>query len=754
MPPPVGLSLSDLCLVKLADAVVDKRVQYSRLAHLKAHNFTKLLEVLVSRNSVNDHVVKMALTEDRQQLLLEGATMLRRSVLNSIGYSCPNLMELDLSNCRQVTNSVVRLPLQKCRGLRVLRIDGCTRVSDAAFEPTPFAPPPCGLIGLRELSVSRCSQLTRQAVEQVIKAATNLIKCDVSCCRLAMTEDVVQQLVFLSSLTHLNMSFCPAVTDTALTPLAKDPRRSHLQSLAVQNCKISDIGMSAIATVCPSLKALNCSWCNISDESIAALAASCPKIEALRFCNTHITDEGMEKAWAAWAGIRVLDVSWCLRLTAASLERMPLEHPAMEHLNWSFCTPQVMQHECPSAGSPLSPWSPQRAPQHAHLDDGFFLPPAHPDFLDLGESATGEFEPLAPDPKESIRRSSTAMGAVVRSCAVSLTVLLLDGLPIVHKQTLEAVAECASLRELSIALGVCEDARAVPLSLQQVSPWESGLNVVSAACPLLTTLRIDASRCARHADIVSALAPPRFANLETMGLRACPAARGFTDGDISAVIRGRHPNPDEFNGHRCLRTLRTLDLNNCGSVSEALFKSLVVRAPARSDLDAVEEVRRLDEDLHAALGVPASHPPPPPPASTRRGRSAGIASSDHMQVAISSFATALRGLHNLTVTGCPSLTDECVVALATCCRQLQQLIIQDCSLVSEGVVDLVPPRCTGLRSLRVTSGDWAASYDLRSSRSLSRERRSSVTRRGGSGRGSRGRGSRTRMGTGSGNESN
>ena len=49
-------------------------------------------------------------------------------------------MTLDLSNCSQVRNSVVRVILQGCPVLEDIRLDRCLRITDSAFDfsESPF----------------------------------------------------------------------------------------------------------------------------------------------------------------------------------------------------------------------------------------------------------------------------------------------------------------------------------------------------------------------------------------------------------------------------------------------------------------------------------------------------------------------------------------------------------------------------------------------------------------------------------------
>ena len=100
-----------------------------------------VLERLLERkNAITDQALLAFLVPSRTQLLVQGLQTIRNSTLKMIGYNCPNLRVLNLSDCDKVSNSVVRGILQGCHSLEHLRLDRCPRVTDASFDvhQSPF----------------------------------------------------------------------------------------------------------------------------------------------------------------------------------------------------------------------------------------------------------------------------------------------------------------------------------------------------------------------------------------------------------------------------------------------------------------------------------------------------------------------------------------------------------------------------------------------------------------------------------------
>merc|ERR1719191_1019689 len=103
-------SLVQLCVKKLAQSLIKygpKRLPMTRFSELPVHALEELLGILIASNALNDLVLKHVLSRDLRNLSLQSASQLRRSILNQIGPSRPNLQELDVRDCKQVNNHLV-----------------------------------------------------------------------------------------------------------------------------------------------------------------------------------------------------------------------------------------------------------------------------------------------------------------------------------------------------------------------------------------------------------------------------------------------------------------------------------------------------------------------------------------------------------------------------------------------------------------------------------------------------------------------
>lgn len=80
---------------------------------------------------------------------------------------------LDVSNCVQVRNNVIRPILQKCPKLKVLKMANCSRITDAVFDQSLFYPSRA-CVSLQWLDVSGCTQITSDTLFYLIKTCHQL----------------------------------------------------------------------------------------------------------------------------------------------------------------------------------------------------------------------------------------------------------------------------------------------------------------------------------------------------------------------------------------------------------------------------------------------------------------------------------------------------------------------------------------------------------------------------------------------------
>ncbi|KAK1418903.1 hypothetical protein QVD17_28054 [Tagetes erecta] len=114
------------------------------------------------------------------------------------------------------------------------------------------------------------------------------------------------------SLTHLNLSNCPRVTDDCLSQISI----SGLKSIHVSSSMFTHVGLANLVSKCGNLVDIDLSNVVHFNDNMAAAVASCRGLQ--RLCLTRcksLTDIGIGCIAVGCLNLRVLNLKWCLGVT-------------------------------------------------------------------------------------------------------------------------------------------------------------------------------------------------------------------------------------------------------------------------------------------------------------------------------------------------------------------------------------------------------------------------------------------------------
>lgn len=255
---------------------------------------------------------------------MNGCSQIEDSAINKFARNCPNILEIDLHQCRLITDEPVTNIIQYGRSLRELRLANCENISDYAFLSLP---PRRTFESLRILDLTSCSRLTDAAVEKIIDCAPRLRNLVLAKCRL-ITDVAVNAISKLGkNLHYVHLGHCNQISDDAVIKLVSSCNRIRYIDLGC--CiRLTDASVMKLATL-PKLRRIGLVKCHlITNDSVLALSNNSRRY----FHPQDITIDGQTYPGLPSTGssLERVHLSYCTNLTlevsSRSLEQVTLSY--------------------------------------------------------------------------------------------------------------------------------------------------------------------------------------------------------------------------------------------------------------------------------------------------------------------------------------------------------------------------------------------------------------------------------------------
>lgn len=273
--------------------------------------------------------------------------------------SFPSLTELDLSLCKQISDTSLGRIAEYLKNLEVLELGGCCMVSNTGLLFVAWGLKklkrlnlrscwqisdigishlaglnPDSTIGnsaLEHLGLQDCQRLSDEALRHVSMGLTKLKSINLSFC-VSITDSGLKYLAKMTSLRELNLRTCDNISDIGMAYLAEGG--SRISSLDVSFCdKIGDQALVHVSQGLFHLKSLSLSACNISDDGIVKIAKMLHDLETLNIGQcSGITDKGLQTIADSMKRLRCIDLYGCTKITTVGLEKI-MKLPQLSTLN-------------------------------------------------------------------------------------------------------------------------------------------------------------------------------------------------------------------------------------------------------------------------------------------------------------------------------------------------------------------------------------------------------------------------------------
>jgi Ran GTPase-activating protein (RanGAP) involved in mRNA processing and transport len=258
-----------------------------------------------------------------QHLSLASCKGIAGTAFAVIGQECKTLKTLILSKCAQITTSALRSIFQGCNLLEVLNLSYCTDLTDA------------------ELHLLRCKNLQKIILKECVHVS------DSGFHSIAMYSPRLEEV----DCTRNSMTF--KFTDSTLMSLGE--KCKYIKKLSLNGCRlISDLGISWLAQGCTQLEHLDLSGCvDLTNMAAAHLGNHCPALKTLSLFGLKcMSDTAVRAISDGCEGLAELDLGQLYFLTDGKKRKFGQE--GLQALCASACAPSMKQlklHGCFQMGT-------------------------------------------------------------------------------------------------------------------------------------------------------------------------------------------------------------------------------------------------------------------------------------------------------------------------------------------------------------------------------------------------------------------
>lgn len=245
---------------------------------------------------------------------------------------CCNLYALDLTLSYNVENNVLQCISEYCTKLKYLDLTLCSKVTDEGINHLKL------MTGLEGLSLSGCTHLTAEGMENLLRRLTSLKYLNLSFCHYISDMCLTNGLHSSKDLRCLLLNNCGDITDQGIMNVVKTCK--NLRAIEVEDCKkLTDVSLICISENCNRLNVLNINCVNsITNTGIVAICSGCPELNVLELNDAdQITTEGFQAIVKGCSDITLLNFICCDQLEDEMLKEVVQSCRGLEFVDITSC---------------------------------------------------------------------------------------------------------------------------------------------------------------------------------------------------------------------------------------------------------------------------------------------------------------------------------------------------------------------------------------------------------------------------------
>ncbi|XP_043823521.1 dynein regulatory complex subunit 6 [Dromiciops gliroides] len=260
---------------------------------------------------------------------LSGCTQISVQGFRDIASSCTGVKHLVINDMPTLTDSCIKVLVERCKNITSVVFIGSPHLSDTAFKYLTD----CSLSKVRVEGNNRITDLTFKLMDKCYEDLNHIYMTD--CERI--TDASLKSIANLKNLVVLNLTNCIRIGDAGLRSFLSGPSSSKLRELNLTNCaQISDLALAQMGERCRSLTYLNLRSCTQLTDCGIEFITKLPNLISIDLSVTAITDEALTSL-SSHKKLKELTVSGCEFITDSGIKEFCQLTPILEHLDVSYC---------------------------------------------------------------------------------------------------------------------------------------------------------------------------------------------------------------------------------------------------------------------------------------------------------------------------------------------------------------------------------------------------------------------------------
>lgn len=220
--------------------------------------------------------------------------------------ACNNLLSLDISLCSNITNkSIVHIP-SSLKKLKHLMMSRCRQFNDDGFNFTNDGE-------LKYINFSEV-EISDYKLNEMFRYNNDISMIVLSGCR-HLTEFTIDGMVnYLKSIKILNLNGCRLIQDDGIIMLVNQFYHS-IQKLSLSETNITEKSIKLISKKCLNLNQLNISYCSgINDKALGYISKYATSIISLDLATCNVSCDSVIEVVISLPILRHLNVSGCKKI--------------------------------------------------------------------------------------------------------------------------------------------------------------------------------------------------------------------------------------------------------------------------------------------------------------------------------------------------------------------------------------------------------------------------------------------------------